>query len=96
MGRFSKRELYSLRNAISLLSVVSYLQLPCKQIEGIDRFLCPKCGEFRTGINPKTNLGRCFRCQVNFNTIELVMETEKLNFVDSVKLLQLNFSPNKH
>jgi len=67
------------------------LKVPNKVIEGMRRFLCPKCNEFRTAINPKTNLARCFRCKENFNTIDIAMEVEKISFVDSVKLLKENF-----
>lgn len=87
--QFSKEELHSLRNKIPIRYLIDeYLGITCKEVEGVSRFLCPKCGEFQTAINPKTNLSRCFRCQKNFNTIEIVMEDKKLAFVESVKLLK--------
>jgi DNA primase len=87
--RFSRQELFELRNSISLRSVVeSLLNLPSKYSDGVYRFLCPKCGEFKAALNPITNLGRCFRCQTNFNTIELVMEEQAVNFVQAVRTLQ--------
>ena len=74
MTQFSKEELRKLRNEIAVRWVIeTLLQLPHKEVEGVFRFLCPACGEFQTAVNPKTNLSRCFRCQMNFNTIELVM-----------------------
>ena len=64
------------------------LGIPAKISEGIFRFLCPLCNEFQTAINPKTNLSRCFRCDKNFNTIDMVMICHNTGFVDSVKYLQ--------
>ena len=88
-GRFSPEELYAIRNHIPTRFVIEeVLGLPCKEVEGVFRFLCPSCGEFQTAINPKTNLSRCLRCLENFNTIELVMSDKHLTFVESVKLLK--------
>ena len=65
--RFSEKLLYRIRNEVPLASLLrETLQQPCKKSEGYDRFLCPRCGEFNTAINPKNNLGRCFRCEENF------------------------------
>ncbi len=87
--QFSKEELHALRNAISIRSLIEEsLGIPCKEVEGVFRFLCPKCSEFQTAVNPKTNLSRCFRCQENFNSIEIVMADRKLSFVESVKILK--------
>lgn len=89
MRRFSGQELRAIRNQVSIRLVVEdLLKIPCKESEGVFRFLCPRCNEFQTGINPNTNLGRCFRCKENFNTIELVMAANRLSFVESVKMLQ--------
>ena len=88
MRRFSSTELGRLRNEIPVRWVIeALLQLPSKEIEGVYRFLCPVCSEFQTGLNPHTNLARCFRCEKNFNPIELVMADKGLNFVQSVTLL---------
>ena len=87
--RFSAEELYRIRNDILVRAVISgLLAIPGKEIEGICRFLCPSCGDLQTAMNPKTNLSRCFRCRINFNTIELVMEDRKISFIESVKMLQ--------
>ncbi len=64
------------------------LAMPSKFTDGYLRFCCPLCSEFVTATSSKTNLGRCFRCNKNFNTIDLVMMDKKLNFVDAVKFLQ--------
>lgn len=87
--RFSSEELRALRNDVAIRTVIGrVLELPAKEAEGEFRFLCPLCSEFQTGTHPKENLARCFRCQRNFNTIELIMAARQLDFVSSVKLLQ--------
>lgn len=90
MGKcFSSKELYELRNSIPVdVLIETKLGIPAKISEGVFRFLCPLCNEFQTGVNPKTNLSRCFRCEKNFNTIDLVMTCRSIGFVESVKYLQ--------
>jgi len=90
MGRrFSSKELYELRNSIPIhVLIEKKLVIPAKISEGIFRFLCPLCNEFQTAVNPKTNLSRCFRCEKNFNTIDMVMICHNASFVDSVKYLK--------
>ena len=90
MGKhFSSQELYKLRNLIPIdVLIEAKLGIPAKISEGVFRFLCPLCNEFQTAVNPKTNLSRCFRCEKNFNTIDLVMTCHNIGFVDSVKYLQ--------
>ena len=90
MGKyFSSKELYELRNSIPIAVLIeTELGIPAKISEGVFRFLCPLCNEFQTGVNPKTNLSRCFRCEKNFNTIDLVMICRSIGFVESVKYLQ--------
>ena len=87
--RFSSEELYSLRNDIPIDRVIkNALDIPCRISEGCFRFLCPLCNEFNTGINPATNLARCFRCKKNFNTIDLVMTITQSDFVNSIRFLR--------
>lgn len=90
MGKlFSSQELYRLRNSIPIdVLIEKELAIPSKISEGFFRFLCPLCNEFQTAVNPKNNLGRCFRCEKNFNTIDMVMSWYNIGFVDSVKYLQ--------
>ncbi len=38
-------------------------------------------------MNPRTNLGRCFRDEENFNTIDFVMLTTGRDFVEAVHFL---------
>jgi reverse gyrase len=72
--------------------------LPAKVNGGFFRFLCPLCSGFETATNPKTNLARCFSCERNFNTIDMMMICRKMNFVESVKYLKTyheNFTKNE-
>ena len=88
-GRFSKEELYKLRNHIQIRVLIeTVLKIPCNEIEGVFRFLCPVCREFQTGVHTKTNLSRCFRCERNFNTFEIVMADRNTRFVEAVHFLQ--------
>jgi len=50
--------------------------------------MSPICHEFQTAVNSKTNLARCFRCERNFNPIDMVMIIRGLGFVESVWYLQ--------
>lgn len=87
--RFSSKELYELRNSIPVhVLIETELGIPTKISEGVFRFLCPLCNEFQTAVNPRTNLSRCFRCEKNFNTIDMVMTCRSIGFIDSVKYLQ--------
>jgi hypothetical protein len=87
--RFTGNELFKLRNLIPIDRLIKeQLNIPSKDIEGFFRFLCPLCNEFQTATNPKTNLARCFRCQTNFNPIDLVMIVKGIGFVESVKYLK--------
>ena len=87
--RITRARLRWLRNEIPIADLIqSVLRIPSKEIEGIFRFLCPHCNEFNTATNPKTNLARCFRCQRNFNPIDIVMAVDRLPFVDAVRFLE--------
>lgn len=87
--RFSAQQLFELRNNIPVdMLIRDQLQVPSKIRDGVFRFLCPKCNEFQTAVNPATNLARCFRCEKNFNTIDLVMEIKRYGFKDSVLFLK--------
>ena len=87
--RFSAQELYNVRNHIPISALIeNVLNMPTRTTEGVFRFLCPVCGEFNTAVNLKTNLARCFSCEKNFNTIDLVMIAEKMNFVEAVRFLK--------
>lgn len=86
---FTNHELHILRNDIPIDALIEKaLCIPSRIADGYFRFLCPLCKESNTAVNPKTNLARCFRCEENFNTIDLVMRIRKLDFVESVRFLQ--------
>jgi len=90
---FPRHLLYRLRNEIPLERVIAdYLNWPCKRREGRFCFVCPRCGEALTAVNPRTNLGRCFRCEENFNAIDFVMLATGRDFVAAVEFLT-NFLP---
>jgi DNA primase len=99
MRRFSREELYSLRNDIPIDRVIkNALDIPWRISEGCFRFLCPLCNGFNTAVNPETNLARCFCCKKNFNTIDLVMVITQSDFVHSIRLLkefQQKYTPNQ-
>jgi DNA primase len=89
MKKFSSQELFELRNTIPVdMLIKDELHIPSKISEGTFRFLCPICNEFQTAVNPSTNLARCFRCEKNFNTIDLVMNVKRFGFKDSVLFLK--------
>jgi hypothetical protein len=86
--RYSKEKLRRLRNEIPIaILIADVLDLPNKISEGHFRFLCPICLEFNTATNPKTNLARCFRCQKNFNPIDMVMAVNDYSFRQTVDFL---------
>lgn len=89
MKRFSKHELFQLRNSIDINMLINeILKLPSKISEGHLRFRCPICSQFNTATKRETNLARCFRCERNFNTLEMVMAVKNLDFIKSAQLLQ--------
>jgi len=84
-----------LRNEIPVdILIEKALGIPSRFTEGCFRFLCPLCNEFNTAINPDTNLARCFRCEKNFNAIDLVMLVRKSNFVTSISFLKRYLKSN--
>jgi hypothetical protein len=86
---FSSRELFALRNHISIDTLIEkHLRVPSKFSDGYFRFLCPYCHQFQTATKLKTNLARCFRCERNFNTIDMVIICKGLKFVEGVKYLK--------
>ena len=88
MGSYTDGFLKRLRNDIDIDLVIKRLRLETRSSQKIFRFRCPLCHGFHTATNPKTNLARCFDCKVNFNPIDLVMETTGCNFIDSVEFLK--------
>lgn len=86
---YSKQLLRRLRNEIPIARLIAeHLKLETKTDGGYIRFLCPICKEFRTATNPKTNLARCFRCEKNFNPVDMVMIVKHYNFREAVECLK--------
>ena len=84
----TRQRLWRIRNCVPIDQVLVEMQLLVKRSEGYLRFLCPLCREFNTATNPSTNLARCFRCEKNFNTIDLVMLVENRSFLEAVHHLE--------
>ena len=85
---FPRHLLYRLRNEIPLQRVIAdHLNWPCKHREGRFCFVCPRCGDSQTAVNPRTNLGRCFCCEENYNAIDFVMLATGRDFVAAVEFL---------
>ena len=85
---FPRQLLYRLRNEIRLEWLIGeHLEWPSKHRDGRFCFVCPRCGESLTAVNSRTNLGRCFRCEENFNTIDFVMLVTHRDFVEAVEFL---------
>ena len=84
-----------LRNQIPFAVVLKRLGWPHKQRQGQLAFLCPRCNEYHSAVNPRTNLGRCFHCETNFNPIDLIMAVEECDFVAAVHYLQPLLAPGK-
>lgn len=81
-----------MRNDIPIeILIADVLEMPNKISEGYFRFLCPDCSEFNTAINPKTNLARCFRCERNFNPIDMVIVVKSYSFTQAVDWLSNTF-----
>ena len=90
---FSRQLLYRIRNEIPLRGLLIQLEWPNKDRAGRFSFLCPECGEFLTATNPRTNLGRCFSCARNYNTIDFVMAVQQCDFVAAVHYLEIRLKP---
>jgi hypothetical protein len=76
-----------LRNEIPIDWLVRHLDWPNKRREGRFVFVCPRCSESESAINAQTNLGRCFRCQTNFNPIDFTIAVRGYAFVGAVGFL---------
>jgi ribosomal protein S27AE len=77
-----------LRNNISWACLLKQLAWPHKLRQRQLAFLCPRCGEYLSAVNPRTNLGRCFYCETNFNPIDFTMAVRQCDFVEAVHYLK--------
>ena len=96
MSRLSAARLSYLRNKIPIADVIQHrLGLSTHYRSQLLRFSCPLCRGFDTATNPATNLARCFRCQKNFNPIDMVMIVANCSFLDAVKFLEKPVLPDQ-
>jgi len=79
--------LQELRNDLKLVNVIHGLNIPWRIDDQKMRFRCPRCGCLDTSVHPNVNLGRCFSCKLNYNTIDLVMASRKVQFRTAVDWL---------
>ena len=87
MNPFTKQQLFQVRNEIDIDWLINE-KLPIeRQFNSIWRFQCPVCQQFNTATQKKNNLARCFSCQKNFNTIDLMIYSKKMDFVPGVQFL---------
>jgi hypothetical protein len=84
---FTADLLRRLRNDIPLTVIFELLEWPHKQRNGQVAFLCPRCQACLSAVNPRTNLGRCFHCQTNFNPIDFLIAARQCDFVEAVQYL---------
>jgi hypothetical protein len=77
-----------LRNDIVFATLFSRLNWPHKVRENQLAFVCPECSEYRSAVNPRTNLARCFYCETNFNPIDFTMAARECTFVEAVRYLK--------
>ena len=73
-----------LRNDILMANLFRHMRWPHKRVDKKLVFVCPQCSESQTDVNQKTNLGRCFRCEKNWNPIDFTMEVYRIDFLDAV------------
>ncbi len=87
-GRLSKQLLHDLRNKIPIRRLIeNELGVRCETESGAFRFECPMCGSFHTSVMKTENLARCFKCETNFNPIDMVIAVKKTGFRQSADFL---------
>ena len=91
--RYPDDFLRRLRNELALPNLFRVVEWPHKSRDGFVRFLCPLCQEFNTAVNPATNLGRCFRCEENFNPIDFLMQARGYDFLTAVSYMSVLLPP---
>jgi DNA primase len=87
--RYDDEFLKRLRNDIPISKVIQHLDWPCKVRDGRFVFLCPRCQETESAVNPRTNLGRCFFCETNYNPIDFTIHAWRCDFRTAVEHLKL-------
>ena len=87
MSDYSPEYLRRLRNEIAWSDLLERLKWVHKIREGRLIFLCPRCRETLTAVNTRTYLGRCFRCEANWNPIDFALETWELESKSAIVIL---------
>ena len=95
MSRYPDDRLRRLRNDITWKRLLEHWRWPHKMRAGQLTFQCPRCRELIAVVNPRTNLGRCFHCEVNFNPIDFTMEACAYDFVETVERLMPLLPPQE-
>jgi len=85
--RFTDQQLRQLRNEVPFPALLARLRWPHKRRDGQLVFVCPRCGESRSDLNPQENLVRCFACGTNFNPIDFTIAARRCDFVEAVGYL---------
>lgn len=88
MTRIHADHLRSLRNDVPVAVVLAELRLPTKNRGQRTNFRCPACDGFHAAINPRANLLRCFRCERDFNPIDLVLTVCHCRFLEAVRRVE--------
>lgn len=99
MGKYFTRDfLYRIRNEIPLAVLLEHLNWPRKYRAGELFFLCPnpQCREYLVKKTPRENLGHCFGCDRNFNTIDLTMAIEQVDFIAAIEILEPLLAVQSH
>lgn len=86
--RFDDAFLRRVRNNIPIDWLIQHFQWPCKRRQGQFVFLCPNCHEMQSDVKRDTNLGRCFRCETNYNPIDFTMRVRQCEFREAVMYLK--------
>jgi hypothetical protein len=84
----TREYLRRLRNEIDFRNLFRHIRWPHKRQDGKLIFVCPECGESQTDVNRRTNLARCFRCEKNFNPIDMTMAVYRIEFIEAVGQLE--------
>ena len=85
--RYDDELMRRLRNDIPVAWLIKHLGWPCKTRNGTFVFVCPRCNETQSAVNPQTNLGRCFHCETNFNPIDFTICARQCEFRTAVEYL---------
>ena len=76
-----------LRNQINLKSLAYQLGIQMKIKGNQCWFVCPRCGKMKASFQKNQNLARCFKCNIRYNPIDLVMTRLNMNFKEAVMFL---------